>query len=87
MITPEQFRTELRAWLEEHAATYSDFDPADIGASREFRAALWDAGFLGLTLDPAYGGRGLTDDYQRVFAEEISRYRLPPTGEAVTTGI
>src|SRR5829696_4405748 len=87
MITPEQFRADLHAWLEEHAATYSEFDPADIAAGREFRAALWDAGFLGLTLDPAYGGRGLTDEHQRAFAEEIGTYRLPPTGEAVTTGI
>jgi alkylation response protein AidB-like acyl-CoA dehydrogenase len=87
MITPEQFRADLRAWLEQHAPTYSNVDPADTDAARAFRAALWDAGFLGLTLDPAYGGRGLTDEHQRVFAEEIGRYRLPPTGEAVTTGI
>jgi alkylation response protein AidB-like acyl-CoA dehydrogenase len=87
VTTTEEFRAELRAWLDEHAATYSNFDPADLEAGRKFRAALWDAGFLGLTLDPAYGGRGLTDDHQRVFAEEIARFRLPATGEAVTTGI
>jgi alkylation response protein AidB-like acyl-CoA dehydrogenase len=87
VITTEEFRTELRTWLEEHAATYSDFDPVDLDASRKFRAALWDAGFLGLTLDPEYGGRGLSDDHQRVLTEEVGRYRLPATGEAVTTGI
>ena len=87
MTTPEQFRAELHTWLEEHGAKYGDVDPADIEAGRAFRAALWDAGFLGLTLDPAYGGRGLTDEHQRAFAEELGHYRLPPTGEAVTTGI
>jgi alkylation response protein AidB-like acyl-CoA dehydrogenase len=87
VIAPEEFRSELRAWLDEHAAVYADFDPTDLEASRKFRAVLWDAGFLGLTLDPAYGGRGLTDEHQRVFADEIGRFHLPATGEAVTTGI
>ena len=83
----EEFRAELRAWLEANAETYSDFDPADFEGARKFRAALWDAGFLGLTLDPAYGGRGLTEDHQKVLTEEIGRFHLPPTGEPVTTGI
>jgi alkylation response protein AidB-like acyl-CoA dehydrogenase len=87
MITPEELRADLRTWLEEHAAEHSGVDATDIDAGRAFRAALWDAGFLGLTLDSAYGGRGLTDEHQRAFADEISRFRLPPTGEAVTTGI
>jgi alkylation response protein AidB-like acyl-CoA dehydrogenase len=86
-MTLDEFRTKVRDWLDEHAATYSDFDPTDLNAGRKFRAALWDAGLLGISLDPAYGGQGLTGDHQKVFAEEVARYHLPPTGEAVTTGI
>jgi alkylation response protein AidB-like acyl-CoA dehydrogenase len=48
---------------------------------------LWDAGLLGITLDPAYEGQGLTDEYQKVFNEEVAHYEVPPIGEAVTTGI
>src|SRR6202034_3485083 len=77
----------VRAWLEENSQHYKDFDPLDPASSRAFRAALWDAGLLGIELDPAYGGQGLTGEHQRVFNEEISTYELPPLGEAVTTGI
>ncbi|MDE3204981.1 MAG: acyl-CoA dehydrogenase family protein [Acidobacteriota bacterium] len=83
----EQFRIKARNWLAEHVEEFSDFDPADLTAGREFRRALWDAGLLGITLDRAYGGAGLTDDHQRAFDEEASKYSLPPMGEAVTTGI
>jgi alkylation response protein AidB-like acyl-CoA dehydrogenase len=58
-----------------------------MAASRKFRSALWDAGLLGLTLDPAYGGRGLTAEHQNVFVEEVAAYPVPAIGEAVTTGI
>ena len=83
----ETFRIKARDWLAEHVEEFSDFDPADLTAGRDFRRALWDAGLLGITLDPAYGGAGLTDDHQRAFDEEASKYSLPPMGEAVTTGI
>jgi len=83
----DSFRAKSRAWLAEHAPEYADFEPMDFERARKFRAALWDAGLLGITLDPAYGGLGLTDAHQRVFAEEAAHYRLPPLGEPVTTGI
>ncbi len=83
----EEFRAKAREWLAEHAARFSDFDPADFTAGRPFRAALWDDGLLGITLDPAFGGQGLTDEHQKTFEEEASKYTLPPLGEAVTTGI
>jgi alkylation response protein AidB-like acyl-CoA dehydrogenase len=55
--------------------------------ARRFRSALWDVGLLGITLDTAYGGQGLTNAHQGILEEEISRYALPPLGEVVTTGI
>src|SRR5205823_1719345 len=87
LISLEDFRSKVRTWLDEHAAEYAAFDPADPTAGRPFRAALWDAGLLGITLDPAYGGQGLTDEHQKVFNIEVANHRLPPTSEAVTTGI
>jgi len=86
VIDLESFRSKVCSWLAENAERYprQANDPA---SGRKFRRALWDAGLLGITLDPAYEGQGLTDEYQKVFNEEVSRYDVPPIGEAVTTGI
>lgn len=83
----ETFAGEARQWLEINSGRWEGRDAADPRVSRDFRRELWDAGFLGITLDPAYGGRGLTEDHQKAFSREAARYRLPPMGEAVTTGI
>jgi alkylation response protein AidB-like acyl-CoA dehydrogenase len=80
------FRSKVRAWLEENAPRFVG-QRADPSVGRDFRRDLWDAGLLGITLDPAYDGQGLGDEYQKVFGEEASRYALPQIGEAVTTGI
>jgi alkylation response protein AidB-like acyl-CoA dehydrogenase len=87
MIDVDEFRSQARGWLAEHAAKYATFDPVDPSTWREFRAALWDAGLLGITLDAAYGGQGLTAAHQRAYAEEAEAYRLPPLGDPVTVGI
>jgi alkylation response protein AidB-like acyl-CoA dehydrogenase len=79
-----EFRSKVRTWLDEHLPAFAG---REMAASREFRTALWDAGLLGITLDPAYGGQGLSNDYQRVFSEEARGRAMPPLGEAVTTGI
>ena len=62
MISVAAFQNRARPWLSENAARFAGFDPADPQAGRAFRSALWDAGLLGITLDPAYGGQGLTGD-------------------------
>jgi alkylation response protein AidB-like acyl-CoA dehydrogenase len=87
VIAVEEFRSRARAWLAENAPRFEGYDPTDMAAGRAFRMELWDAGLLGLTLDPAYGGQGLTPEHQKAFSEEAARYQLPPIGEAVTTGI
>ncbi len=87
VIDVESFRQKARTWLAEHGPEYADFKQGDRRLAKKFRADLWDAGLLGITLDKAYGGQGLTDAHQKAFSEEASAYRLPPMGEAVTTGI
>jgi alkylation response protein AidB-like acyl-CoA dehydrogenase len=87
MIEVEAFRAKARSWLADNAARFAEFDPADPSSGKPLRAALWDAGLLGITLDAAYGGQGLTPDHQKAFSEEAGRYTLPPMGEVVTTGI
>ena len=83
----DSFRLTVRAWLADNAERFAGSAATDPRAIREFRSALWDAGLLGLTLDPAYGGQGLSKEHQKVFNEEVSGYALPPIGDVVTTGI
>jgi alkylation response protein AidB-like acyl-CoA dehydrogenase len=87
MIGVEEFRSKARAWLAENASRFEGHDPTDLRASRAFRMELWDAGLLGVTLDTAYGGLGLTPEHQKAFSDEAARYQLPAAGEAVTTGL
>ena len=91
MIDVDAFAEKCRAWLRDHASEFVVPDGPgvvpDPSAGRAFRTALWDAGLLGITLDPAYGGQGLTEEHQKAFAREAAPYRLPPIGEPVTTGI
>lgn len=87
MTAVEDFRAKAAAWLADNASSYKGVDPADLVAGRAFRRDLWDGGLLGITLDPAYGGLGLTAAHQKAFLDEAARYTLPPMGEAVTTGI
>jgi alkylation response protein AidB-like acyl-CoA dehydrogenase len=87
MIEVEDFRAKAREWLADNASRYKGVDPADLVAGRAFRRDLWDAGLLGITLDSAYGGLGLTPAHQNAFLEEAAGYTLPAMGEAVTTGI
>jgi alkylation response protein AidB-like acyl-CoA dehydrogenase len=87
MLSVTDFRDKAHRWLAENAARFTDLDQGDPTISRAFRVELWDAGLLGITLDPAYGGQGLTSEHQKAFGEEAAVYPLPAIGEAVTTGI
>jgi alkylation response protein AidB-like acyl-CoA dehydrogenase len=84
------FRTELRQWL---SASFPKEDgPARTGSGRDparhrfLQKLLFDGGFAGLTYPVAYGGRGLTPDFQDAFNEEAAGYELP-TLFNVTLGI
>jgi len=78
----EQFRTELRAWLEANlppdllghrggAARFSD------DAVRDWSRALHEAGYIGLTWPKEYGGGGKPYSYQAIFLEEVARAEAP----------
>jgi len=87
VITVDAFRDKARRWLDDNAAAFASTDPNDLAAGRPFRRALWDAGLLGITLEAAYGGQGLTADHQKAWDDEAAAYTLPAVGEPVTTGI
>jgi alkylation response protein AidB-like acyl-CoA dehydrogenase len=84
------FRTELRRWLSTSfpkedgpPRTGSDRDPE---RHRHLQRLLFEGGFAGLTYPVAYGGRGLSPEFQDAFNEEAAGYELP-TLFNVTIGI
>jgi alkylation response protein AidB-like acyl-CoA dehydrogenase len=82
----DAFRASVRGWLAAHAPPkrpITDFTELDrdeeadaVADARRFQAALFDAGFAGLTWPKEYGGQGLGPEYQRVYAEEAAPYEL-----------
>jgi alkylation response protein AidB-like acyl-CoA dehydrogenase len=91
--TVEEFRAEARAWLAanlEHRdggrasrtrgmthRTAEDFLP-----ERALQRKVYEGGFIGITIDREYGGRGLSTEHQRAFDEEAVGYVLPDLGIA-----
>jgi alkylation response protein AidB-like acyl-CoA dehydrogenase len=78
----EQFRSELRGWLEANlpadmlghrggTARFSD------EAVRAWSRALYEAGYIGLTWPKDYGGGGKPYSYQAIFLEEVARAEAP----------
>jgi len=81
------WREELRRWLEtnipswwreEFAATPFEVPERRFEDIRSWQRALFEAGYLGITLPTAYGGQGLSAEHERVCAEELVRAGAPP---------
>ena len=89
MIPVDEFRTEARTWLAEHAtprtaegnpaAVFAEHpdEEAHVERSKEWQRRLHDAGWAGLTWPEQYGGRGLTPSHQIVWAEEAADFDIP----------
>jgi alkylation response protein AidB-like acyl-CoA dehydrogenase len=80
----EQFRRRARAWLEANAprsALGHGGSPDDLATPIEtqqaFQAALYDAGFAGITWPVEYGGQGLANAEKTAFDEEARDFALP----------
>ncbi|MEV0821059.1 acyl-CoA dehydrogenase family protein [Nonomuraea rubra] len=71
------YRRAAGEWLRENVPT-DDYPEADgIARAKEFMAKLYDAGYSGITWPKEWGGQGLTQAEERVFAEEARDYTLP----------
>ncbi|AQZ60165.1 Butyryl-CoA dehydrogenase [[Actinomadura] parvosata subsp. kistnae] len=72
-----EYRHAAAHWLRENVPT-DDYPEADgIARAKEFMAKLYDAGYSGITWPKQWGGQGLTQAEERVFAEEARHYVLP----------
>jgi alkylation response protein AidB-like acyl-CoA dehydrogenase len=49
----------------------------DLAASRDWAQRVFDAGFGWITGPVAYGGRGLSDDFQRIWNRVATDYQTP----------
>ncbi len=97
-ISPDQFESEARAFLDanaarrppetfvwgegsDHVGLFPERTPeqalADLAHARSWAQTAFDAGFGWITGPPAYGGRGLSREYQRIFNGVASDYRIP----------
>jgi alkylation response protein AidB-like acyl-CoA dehydrogenase len=77
----EQFRDEVRAWLEEnHPGPEPEGEGLDavVEFRREWQRRLYDAGWAGISWPSEYGGRGATMIEQAIFAQEMARADAPP---------
>ena len=74
----EQFRSELRSWLE---ANPPGPEPEDldewVAYGKAWQRKLYDAGWCGVAWPRAYGGRGATLIEQIIFQEEMARCKTP----------
>ena len=59
---------------------------AEVAQAKEWRAKFYDAGFGWITGPPAYGGRGLSRDYERIWQAAEAHYDTP-TGAPFGIGL
>ena len=89
----EEFRAEVRAWLEANMAPLPDGarpmmedpPPEVVAASRLLQRKLFDAGYAGITYPKELGGAGLSPAHERVLREESRAFAMPDFGGA--TGV
>ncbi len=83
----EQFRRELRAWLDANLpremrepAFWADLSEAEaFGVRRQWEADKARAGFAGIMWPTEYGGRGGTPTMKAVYDQELARAGAPAT--------
>jgi alkylation response protein AidB-like acyl-CoA dehydrogenase len=88
----EEYRRTARAWLEKHLARRDTLAPPlrgqehmtieSIAEQRAIQRTLFDAGYTGISFPVEYGGQGLSEAHERVFAEEALHYAMPDFGPA-----
>lgn len=82
-----QFRAEVSAWMKANKPADPGFllpqtfmevgTEEQLGFLIRWQRKVYDAGYLGMSWPKEYGGRGLTQAYQKIADEEMSRYRVP----------
>jgi alkylation response protein AidB-like acyl-CoA dehydrogenase len=76
---PGEYRSRVREWLGANVPPpTAGLPPAEyLRVAKEYQAALFAAGFAGITWPREVGGQGLGQAEQQVFAEEAAELDLP----------
>lgn len=88
----QRFRARVRSFLVEHATGGADATPDDprgdhaLDHALLFQQAVHRAALAGLTVPARYGGRGLPDEYERVWREEAGHFPLMTEELSITLG-
>ena len=83
----EDFRTEIRSWLEEHLPEGWFDDDVEMSEAeraefnREWPKTLFEGGWICATWPEEYGGKGLTTMQGVVLSEEFARAGAPMRGD------
>ncbi|HWL45577.1 MAG TPA: acyl-CoA dehydrogenase family protein [Ilumatobacter sp.] len=83
----EEFRVEIRAWLEQNLPTgwfqpgFELSDEARVKFNAEWPDKLFEGGWICATWPTEYGGKGLTTMQGVVLAEEFARAKAPMRGD------
>jgi alkylation response protein AidB-like acyl-CoA dehydrogenase len=86
-VEAEEFRTEIRAWLEQNLPTgwfeqgFEMTEPERAEFNRTWPAKLFSGGWICATWPTEYGGKGLSTMEGVVLAEEFARARAPMRGD------
>jgi alkylation response protein AidB-like acyl-CoA dehydrogenase len=83
----DEFRQEVRAWLEQNRPPQPDFllpeSFMEVGTDvqfhylRDWQRKVYEAGYLGLAWPKDYGGGGRTQAYQNIVNAEMARQQVP----------
>jgi alkylation response protein AidB-like acyl-CoA dehydrogenase len=73
----QEYRDGVRSWLKANAPASMPSAAELIPAAKAFQAALFDAGYAGITWPKDVGGQGLSPAYQQVYSDEAAAYELP----------
>lgn len=87
----DDYRLRARQWIEANLQPrsapklpghlpFEEYTPEHMAAHRAIQRRLFEGGFAGITWPREYGGQGLAAAYERVFAEEATRFHTPDFG-------
>jgi len=88
----DAYRTQVRAWLASHAAEFGVearrrlSEAGDLALARRWQRTKYDAGYAGISWPKAYGGAGLSELEQAIFAEEEARFNFGTSYFGISLG-
>lgn len=88
----ETYRQTVRTWLEANAGIYGMAarrglnEAQDLVLARGWQRLKYDSGYAGISWPQAYGGAGLTELHQAVFAEEEAKHGFASSYFGISLG-